>query len=283
MIDLHCHTAASDGVMAPSRLIKHAIQEGIHVLAIADHDTVNGIEEAIQAAKGTAVRFVPAIELSVDFPPVDSHLLGYGIDHKNEDFLRQLARLKSIREARIPRIVEGLNKAAVELTAEDVKEISRSGAPGRPHVARALVKKGYAPDVNSAIRTYLVRGKPGYVPKEKINLATAFKLIKNAGGWPVLAHPASLKCGDPGEFNRVIASCIPHGLIGIEVYATIHEDEDVEMFSEIAMRNNLIATGGSDFHGDKEERLGYYGKGRIIPDSCASSLLHLISAERNKP
>jgi len=279
MIDLHCHTTASDGVITPSALVKQAIHEGLNVIAISDHDSVSGIGEAMQAAEGTGLRLIPAVELSVDFPSGDFHLLGYGIDHNNQLFLEQLAGLKSLRETRIPRIIERLRQAKIELTAGEVKAVSGDAAPGRPHVARALVKKGYAPDVNAAIIKYLVRGTPGYVPKEKIGLLPAFELIKSAGGWPVLAHPKSLACKDTGEFDQIMESCIGHGLIGLEVYATIHEDAEVELFADMARRHHLIATGGSDFHGDNGARLGYYGDFRIIPKICARSLIHVMGTK----
>ena len=275
MIDLHCHTTASDGLMTPHNIIKHAIHEGVNVLAIADHDSVNGLDEANQAAGEVGMCFIPAIELSVEFPTGDFHLLGYGIDYKNDDLLEQLSRLKSIREARIPRIIERLKNVKIELTLEDVKEESQCAVPGKPHVARALVKKGYASDVGAAIKTYLNKGMPGYVHKEKIDPAFAFKIIKNAGGLPVLAHPKSLKCEDSREYDRIIESFIRHGLVGIEVYASIHKDVDVKIFTEIAQRHHLAATGGSDFHGENGERLGYYGNCRIIPEGCAQSLLRL--------
>lgn len=278
MIDLHCHTTASDGLTTPYNIIRHAIQEGLNVLAIADHDSINGLDEANQAAGESDLCLIPAIELSLKFPTGDFHLLGYGIDYNNQDLAKQLSRLKSTREARISRMIEKLNKEKIELTLEDVKEESRCAVPGKPHVARALVKKGYASDVRSAMKMYLSKGMPGYVRKEKIEPASAFQLIKIAGGVPVLAHPKSLKCRDVGEYDRTIKSFMRYGLIGIEVYASIHDDVDVEIFTEIVQRHNLIATGGSDFHGDNGERLGYYGNCRMIPESCAQSLFRFIDA-----
>jgi 3',5'-nucleoside bisphosphate phosphatase len=279
MIDLHCHTTASDGLMTPSDIVKHAIRAEIKVLAIADHDTVTGLNEANQAAEEMGICFIPAIELSVEHPTGDFHLLGYGIDYKNQDFFGQLAILRSNREARIPRIIERLNQIGMKLTLEDVNEESQDAVPGKPHVARVLVKKGYAPDVSSAVKQYLNKGMPGYVHKDKIDADFAFNLIKSVGGLPVLAHPKSLKCENPGEYVRIVESFILLGLVGIEAYASLHEDADVELFSEIAQRHNLIATGGSDFHGEDGERLGCYGGCRIIPESCAQSLFHSMNGK----
>lgn len=278
MIDLHCHTTASDGFLTPHDLIIRAKKEGINVLSIADHDTVGGIGEAMPVAKDNGICFIPAIELSLEFPTGDLHLLGYGIDYNNHNFLNQIDKLQSIREERIPRFVKKLNSIKIDLTIEDVNEESQGAVPGKPHVARVLVKRGYAADVGAAIKKYLSKGMLGYVSKEKIGPEAAFKLILNAGGLPVLAHPKSMKCTNDREYNRIIEAFVSYGLAGIEVYASIHEDEDVEIFSGIARRHNLIATGGSDFHGENGERLGYYGESRAIPTSCANSLFRFINA-----
>lgn len=279
MIDLHCHTTASDGLLTPHDLIIRAKKEGITLLAIADHDTVAGIDEAMSAAKENDIFLIPAIELSLDFPTGDLHLLGYYIDYNNQDFINRIQKLKSAREERIFKIIKKLNKINIDLTIEDVNKESNGAVPGKPHVARALVKKGYAADVNSAIKKYLNKGMPGYVSKEKIDPEAAFKLIRNAGGVTVLAHPKSMKCKNDREYERIIESFISYGLVGIEVYASIHKDVDVEMFSGIARRHNLITTGGSDFHGENGERLGYYEWNRTIPISCAHSILRFINTK----
>ena len=281
MIDLHCHTTASDGLVTPSNIIKQAAKEGIAVIAISDHDTVTGLDEAAQVSEKEGVCLIPAIELSVAFPKGDFHLLGYGIQYEHQDFRDKLAPLKCIREERILRIIERLNLAGVNLTHGDVQNESNGATPGKPHVARALVKKGYATDVYAAMITYLNKGMPGYVPKEKISPGSAFELIKSANALSVLAHPKSLKCEDPEEYNQIIQILISLGLDGIEVYATIHDNQDVELFNEIAQRYNLIATGGSDFHGDNGRRLGYYGDRRPIPESCFHSLLQVIDTQKS--
>jgi len=277
MIDLHCHTTASDGLLTPHDLIIRAKKEGITVLAIADHDTVAGIEEAMFVAKENDLSLIPAIELSLDFPTGDLHLLGYGINYNNQDFIKRIQKLKSAREERILKIIKKLNKINIDLTIEDVNKESNGASPGKPHVARALVKKGYATDVKSAIKKYLIKGMPGYVSKEKLDLEAAFKLICNAGGAAVLAHPKSMQCINEREYQRILESFISYGLVGIEVYAAIHKEIDVKMFAGIARRHNLITTGGSDFHGENGSRLGYYGSSRTIPKSCTHSILRFIN------
>jgi predicted metal-dependent phosphoesterase TrpH len=276
MVDLHCHTTASDGVLTPANLLSQAVIEGISVMAIADHDTVNGLDEAVQTARKKGICLIPAIELSLAYPNGILHLLGYGIQYEKPDFRDKLIWLKRIREERIIRIVEQLNLAGIELTYGDVQNELSGDAPGKPHVARALVKKGYAPDVSTALQTYLNKGTPGYVIKEKIQPEAAFELITGAGGFPVLAHPKSLNCKSPEEYDQFIQKYMNLGLAGIEVYASIHNDEDVALFGELAKRHKLITTGGSDFHGDNGRRLGYYGECRPIPESCSKPLLQLI-------
>ena len=278
MIDLHCHTTASDGLLTPHDLIIRAKKEGITVLAIADHDTVAGIDEAMSAAKENDLSLIPAIELSLDCPTGDLYLLGYGIDYNNQDFINRIQKLKSAREERILKIIKKLNKINIDLAIEDVNKESNGASPGKPHVGRALVKKGYAADVNSAIKNYLIKGMPGYVSKKKLDLEAAFKLIRNVGGVSVLAHPKSMLCIDDREYERIIKSFVSYGLVGIEVYASIHKEIDVEIFCGIARRHNLITTGGSDFHGEKGRRLGYYGEGRTIPINCARELFRFINA-----
>ncbi|OPY85036.1 MAG: hypothetical protein A4E72_02047 [Syntrophus sp. PtaU1.Bin208] len=273
MIDLHCHTTASDGLVSPADIIRMAAKEGVAIIAIADHDTVEGLDEAAQAAQQEGIRFLPAIELSVSHPTGEFHLLGYGIRYQNREFREKLAQLKSIREDRVLRIVERLNRVGVRITPEDVGHESNGAAPGKPHVARALMRKGYAADIHSALRTYLDKGAPGYVPKEKLSPESALNLIQSVGGLPVLAHPKSLKLGDSREYDRTIQGLAGLGIAGIEVYATMHYKEDVKFFKELAKRHHLIATGGSDFHGDNGGRLGYYGFPRLIPESCSQALL----------
>lgn len=278
MIDLHCHTTASDGLLSPRDLVICAKKESITVLAIADHDTVAGLDEAMHTAKDIGISLIPAIELSLDFPTGDLHLLGYGIDYHNQDFINRIQKLKSVREERIAKIIKKLNDIKMDLTIEDVKKESEGAVPGKPHVARALVKKSYADDVTSAINKFLNKGMPGYVVKKKIKPEEGFQIIRNAGGLPVLAHPKSMKCIDDSEYERIIESFINYGLVGIEVYASMHEDEDVKIFNGIARRHNLVATGGSDFHGENQDRLGYYRHGRTIPIKCANLLSRLIDA-----
>jgi len=279
MIDLHCHTTASDGILTPENLVNQAKKAGIKVLAIADHDTVAGIDEAMSLTKANNITLIPAIELSLDCPTGDLHLLAYNIDHHNRHFINTIHKLKIAREERILKIVHKLNAININLTVEDVKKECDGAAAGKPHVARALIKRGLASDIDSAIRKYLLKGKPAYVPKEKLDIETAFELLESIGGLPVLAHPKSMNCRDEQEFKKILESFIRYGLAGIEVYASMHNDAQVRHYSDIARHYNLIMTGGSDFHGDKADRLGYYGQNRKIPTTCADALPRTLNPE----
>jgi predicted metal-dependent phosphoesterase TrpH len=272
MTDLHCHTTASDGILSPSALIDMAASAGVSLLAVADHDCVDGLFSACERAQECGVRLITALEFSVEWQGGDFHLLGYGIDPENEELLAGLRRLRLIRETRVPVIVDRLCAAGVPLTLEEVMAEAAGAVPGKPHVARALVRKGLADDFAQAFDLWLSKGKPGNVPKEKIPPAEAFKLIHKAGGVAVVAHPVTLGLPRP-QFGEFLGRFIPEGLAGIEAYAEMHTDDDVLLYLSAASHAGLFVTGGSDFHGDKNERLGCYGSGRVIPDVCGKNLL----------
>jgi 3',5'-nucleoside bisphosphate phosphatase len=273
-IDLHCHTTASDGIYSPSDVVRLSRQADVSHIAIADHDTLSGIEEAVQCGKSCNISVIPCMEFSVDHHGGDFHLLGYFVDHTNTALLTEVDRLRQTRELRIPLIVERLQAAGIDITAADVAVEAGGGAPGKPHVARALIKKGIVATFDDAFSRYLTHGAPGDVPKEKISAETAFESIQRAGGVAVCAHPVSLGYGKE-ELVSFIKKMISLGLAGIECYSNMHSDDDVSMYCDIARSFSLAITGGSDFHGDKAEHLGEYGSGRLIPASCVDELYSL--------
>ena len=272
MTDLHCHSTASDGILSPSELVDRAASGGISLLAVADHDCVDGLAPAGARAQERGVRFITALEFSVEWHGGDFHLLGYGIDPASVELLAGLRSLRRIRENRVPVIVERLCAAGLSLTLEEVMAEAAGAVPGKPHVARALVRKGFADDFEQAFDLWLSKEKPGNVPKEKIIPAEAFRLIHEAGGVAVVAHPVTLGLAHP-QFHDFLSRYIPEGLAGVEAYAEMHSDDDVLFYLAAASKAGLFVTGGSDFHGDKGERLGCYGSGRMIPDVCGENLL----------
>lgn len=264
-IDLHCHTTASDGIKSPSQLIDYAITCGVMVLAVTDHDTIGGLGEAVDYSSGKDITLITGIEFSIDFSEGSFHLLGLGIDHKNSKLIEKTLYLQQVRDNRIYRIIDDLSSHNIYIPVEDVLQESDGGAAGRPHVARTLVRHGYARDINEVFQKYLVKGKPGYVPKERISLDEAVSLIKGSGGYAVVAHPVSLKYRDFGVFESMLRGFIDAGVEGIEAYSSMHRTSEVNKFIEFARRYDLIVTGGSDYHGDKHEVLGHYQPDTPIP------------------
>jgi predicted metal-dependent phosphoesterase TrpH len=236
---------------------------------------VDGVAEGIAAGSSHGVRALASVEFSLDYSGGDFHLLGYGVSLTNKPLLEKLARIKAIRENRIPRIVEQLNAQGINCTVEEVFSEAKGGSAGKPHVARVLIRRGYARNFEEVFDRYLGAGSPGDVPKEKISIARAFELIHGAGGIAICAHPKSLE-RSYSETESFLQELVPQGLSGIEVYAAMHSDDDVCAYLGIAGRLGVIATGGSDFHGDKGEKIGYYENGRQIPQSCADELMKLL-------
>ncbi len=265
MIDLHTHTSASDGLLAPARLVDLAAGSGVCVLAITDHDTVGGIDEAILSAKGLPVRIVPGIEFSVDFPRGSFHLVGLYVDHTNSALVSALSRLKTIRDGRGDRIIAELGKAGVDIPLREVIDESAGGSLGKPHFARVMVRHGYARSIEEIFDKYLVNGRPGDVPKEKISPEEAIRLVRAAGGISILAHPSSLEMPSIEAFEKLLDELIPMGLMGIEAYAALHSAEEVLRYDALARGRGLLVSGGSDFHGDHDELLGRYAPDAVIP------------------
>ena len=263
-IDLHTHSSASDGLYSPSGLIDRAVENGLIRMALTDHDTVDGLAEGIGHAASLGFDLVPGIEFSVDFRGGTFHLVGLHIDHLHGELVDETARLKAIREKRVYGIIDDLAAHGIPIDVSEVQEIAGDASFGRPHIARVLVKRGYAADVEEVFRNFLVKGKPGYVKKEKISLDGAFRLIGVSGGMPVLAHPVSMNLESPAAYASHISELKRKGLAGIEVYAGMHDASAVNLFRRIALEQKLLVSGGSDFHGDKRERLGYYGN-ELVP------------------
>jgi 3',5'-nucleoside bisphosphate phosphatase len=244
MFDLHVHTSASDGTLTPARVVREAVNHGVRFLAITDHDTVAGIDEALETAREFAIDVIPGIEINVDVALDEVHILGYFIDHNNLHFREALTRLQQSRSRRIDRIIEKLADEKIILDRETIDKHHFGNSIGRPHVARALVEMGAAVDVREAFDKYLKRGGTCYVPREKIPLCEAVEIVREAGGIPVVAHPAFIECFE--EYFRELLEC---GLLGIEAYYPYHNELQTEYFVNLARKNGLTVTAGSDFHG----------------------------------
>lgn len=270
IIDLHCHTTASDGIKSPSGLIDYAILNGVEVIAITDHDTIAGVSEALLYASTKEFKVIPGIEFSIDYQGGSFHLLGLNIDHTYGPLLSRLTHLQKIRDSRIYRIIDDLTANGIEIPLNEVLEESHGGTMGRPHVARVLVKHGYAPTINDVFKRFLVKGKPGYIKKEKISFLEAMELINGAGGQSIVAHPISLGYKNYEDFDAILKGFVEQGISGIEAFSSMHSNRDVEEILRLAKKYGLHVSGGSDYHGDKDEKIGYYMPTKPIPyDLCS--------------
>ena len=244
MADLHTHSTASDGLLAPAALVEEAVRRGLRAIALTDHDTVDGLAEAIAAGARRGVEVVPGVELGTDARPHEVHLLGYFVDRRSRRLREALAAQAEHRRQRAARMVERLNELGIEVTLAEVLALAGSGTVGRPHLARAIVARGAAADVAEAFDRYLASGRPAYVHRQALSPEAAVALVRAAGGVPVLAHP--LTTGDP---EATVARLLPAGLGGIEVDYGEYDAAARAALRALADRHGLIATGGSDYHG----------------------------------
>ena len=266
MIDLHSHTNESDGSSAPLELIDRALRLGLEALAITDHDTFAGYEQARTAAANYGLDLVCGIELSTRMAGERKrtvHLLGYFLrDQPTADFCAWLDQLQESRRERNSRLAEKLQGVGVRVELREVEALGKT-LTGRPHFARVLVRKGYASNSEEAFRKYLGESAPSYVEREGPDVETGIRRILGAGGLPVLAHPVRLGFREPIAEEACIARLRSSGLGGIEVYHSDHEPVDTERYMAIAKKYGLAITGGSDYHGDAKPQIelgrGYNG------------------------
>ena len=241
--DLHLHTLFSDGVSTPLELILESKKAGLAAIAVVDHDTVDGIVPVIEAAKAEDIEVLAGIELSAEFEGLEIHILGYLIDYKNKELIERLAVLKQNRIQRIYKIAEKLQDLGIALDPQEVFDIAGEGTVGRLHVAKALVRQGRAGSIFGAFQKYLGDKGSAFCLGFRLSPSEAIKLIKDAGGIPVLAHPYTLHDDD------LILRFIDYGLEGLEIYYPEHSQSMVNFYLDIAKKHNLLITGGSDFHG----------------------------------
>lgn len=241
--DLHTHTTKSDGALSPLELVEKATSCGLKIISITDHDTVNGLEEAIASGKTHGVEVIPGTELSATYKGMEIHILGYFIDHRRPKLLEALARFREARLQRIIRIVEKLNKMNIPVSIESVLENAQGASVGRPHVANALVSGGHASSYQQAFSKYIGEGRPAFEKKMEVTPEETVQLIADAGGLSFLAHP-----GRSIEEETLI-HLINVGLDGIEVIHPSHTPQLVEHYRGIVNQYCLLESGGSDFHG----------------------------------
>jgi predicted metal-dependent phosphoesterase TrpH len=276
MIDLHTHSTASDGKLSPAELVRYADRAGIEVLALTDHDTISGLGEASSEASGIGLDFIPGIEISAVFTPGTMHMLGYFIDPWDAGLSETLSWLRGGRDDRNHLILGKLKDLGFPLELDEVSDLAGGESVGRPHIARAMMARGYVDSFKEAFDRFLGKGAAAYVDRVKMTPERAIEEILGAGGLPVLAHPQTL-----GLENRELEDVLRHlaslGLAGIEAHYYSHSDEETARYTDLAKRFGLAVTGGSDFHGPGmlDTQLGV-GRGNMnVPRSVADRLREL--------
>jgi len=256
--DFHIHTCCSDGLDTPQEVVQIALAKGLACIAITDHDSIEGVGPAVEAASGLPLEVLSGVELSTEWSSSDIHILGYMIDLHDEEFNRSLQRFCEARLQRAKDIVEKLQKGGYsDITFEEVRSLSKTDAIGRPHIAQVLIQKGYAADINDVFTRFLGEGCPYDIPKFKQTPYEAIELIRRAGGAAVMAHPMkTLK-------DELIPSFVEAGLVGLEAYYLGNSISETRFYERLARKYNLVATGGSDAHGKAR---GYSLIGEVAVD-----------------
>jgi len=272
-VDLHIHSTASDGRLSPEEIVPKSVEQGLSIVALADHDCVDGIAPAVAAARSfPELRVIPCVEISTDVPNDEVHLLGYFIDYTDHELRATLKGLRDSRSRRAQGMTAKLRKLGIHIEWQRVREIAGGGSIGRPHIAQAMLEKGYVASVKQAFTKYIGRDGPAYIEREKMTPVEAVKIILRANGLPVLAHPLTIN-----NLETMVIELKATGLVGIEAYYNGYEADEINRLVSLADRHNLIPTGGSDFHGldaSNETMIG----GADVPMEAAERLIAL--AER---
>ncbi|MDO5292248.1 MAG: PHP domain-containing protein [bacterium] len=252
-IDLHVHSNVSDGTSTPSELVAYAYEKRLKAFALTDHDTVDGVKEAVDAAKRLAtdtyeLTVVPGVEISAAYNGKDIHILGLFLDYENKILVDTLHQVADERKRRNEKMCKNLQDAGILITMEDITEGNEDAVITRAHFAKALLKKGYVKEIKDAFTKYLDASGPYYVPREYLSPKTAIDLILSAGGIPVLAHPLLYKLSS-NELKTLVKELKGYGLQGIEAVYSCNKGLDESYVRSIARENNLAVSGGSDYHG----------------------------------
>lgn len=258
-VDLHVHTTHSDGTYTPKQVVQKAAATGIKVLAITDHDEMSGIQEAKEEAKKNKIKIIPGIECTTRFKGGNLHILGYNINPNSKPLKQLISSCQASRVEKIQKTLELLKeKEGIELTFEEVKKYSLNGTMGRPHIAQAMLEKGYISTLEEAFEKYIGKGKPAYVSGRNTTPEEVIKAIKKARGIPVLAHPFQMNLPTIEETLKKVESLVAVGLEGVEAIYPEHTQEQTYELIRYAAMHNLYVTAGSDFHGgNKPNKLGY--------------------------
>ncbi|MCW8803565.1 MAG: PHP domain-containing protein [Ignavibacteriaceae bacterium] len=270
--DLHMHSWHSDGFLPPEKLLIKANSHGIRILSITDHDSVNGISEAMECAGKFGIEIIPGVEISTDIRDTEVHILGYFVDPQNQELEHYLNFFREERYKRAIRMVKKLNILGLDITLDDVMVFAKNSAIGRPHVAQALLAKGQVKSYFEAFYKFIGNHAPAYERKVHLSPQSAFKIISDAGGLSFIAHPGNMP-------EILIKELIDAGVDGIEVVHPSHSPEQVRFYRGIVNEYFLLESGGSDYHGGKredDENLGKYYTSPKVVDTMRTRLVRNI-------
>lgn len=243
--DLHLHTTASDGSLTPKELVQRAAELKLDVIAITDHDSVAGIGPALEAAQSyPQLTVIPGVEINTDVPRGEVHILGYFVNYRDPKLNDALAELRNSRYVRGEKMVAKLAKMGIDIDWGRVLELAGGGSVGRPHIAHAILERGYVSSFKEAFDNYIGRNAPAYVERKKMAPIEAVKLVLESDGLPVLAHPADIEPLEPFLLKLKRA-----GVVGIEIYYDGYAYETIALLESLAQKHDLIPCGGSDYHG----------------------------------
>lgn len=254
-VDLHAHTTASDGDCSPAELVALAERKRLAALAVTDHDSIDGLAEAAQAAATLGLRLVAGVEISAEFSGGTMHILGLGIDPTSGALQETLRHLMEARNRRNPKMVARLQAMGVDISMPELAKLAGGQLVSRLHMATLLHRKGHAVSVNDAFARYIGSGAPAYVDKERLAPAAAIERIHAAAGLAVLAHPPQLKYNNNAHLATIVRALVARGLDGIEVYHPDHTPEQTRHYLDLARMLGLLVAGGSDFHGSAKPQV----------------------------
>lgn len=276
-IDLHIHTDISDGRFSPQEIVEKSARLGLSAIAICDHDNIDGVSPAMAAASAfPPLKVIPGVEISTYAPGSEVHVLGYFMDTNNPKFVKALADSRNSRLERAKEMIARLNKLNIAISWQQVQQAAGKSTVGRPHIAQVMLDSGYIKSFKEAFDKYIGLGGPAYVERHKITPPEAVILIKDANGLPVLAHPLTIK-----QPKKMIAELKAAGLVGIEVYYNGYTEEERSTLTLLADKYNLIATGGSDYHGLDDSTETMLGDANV-PSEAAERLISLATQQEQR-
>lgn len=248
IIDLHCHSNVSDGLLSPAELMSHAAENNVQAIALTDHDDIAGLSEASITAKSLNIIFINGVEISVTWKKRTLHIVGLNFDKDNKLLFQGLKKIRDGRYKRAQLIADGLGMAGIQGAMDGAKSYAKNSTIGRIHFAQFLVAQGYAKDISAVFKKFLTPGKPGYVDHEWISLEESIRLINGAGGDAIIAHPGRYDMGNK-LYPKLFQEFKDLGGTGVEVMSGSQDPSQANYFSKLAANYNLFSSCGSDFHG----------------------------------